>query len=321
MTLTYIDFIALLVIALMLWTGYRHGLWSYLARVTAFLLGLYAAFMGYRPVGDLIATHTSFGAHIARLVAYILLLIGVQTLVDSAFHYLFRRKRDVFVENRATRVLALLPAALEAALLVFLLVVAAPALPLSTPLSQAITDSATGKLAARAIPAVDRAVDRLTAGRLSAALAELTTHPGSEELPRSLPFRPSSTHIDEAAEAQMLALVNEERAKVGAPALILDPALTAAARLHSEDMWERQYFAHETPDGTDPFARMTVAGARFLYAGENIALAPSTQLAHTGLMNSPGHRRNILDPKFRRVGIGVIDGGIYGKMYTQDFAD
>ncbi len=57
------------------------------------------------------------------------------------------------------------------------------------------------------------------------------------------------------------------------------------------------------------------------YAGENLALAPSTELAMQGLMNSPGHRKNILSPNFTKVGIGVMDGGIYGKMFTQEFTD
>ena len=60
---------------------------------------------------------------------------------------------------------------------------------------------------------------------------------------------------------------------------------------------------------------------KFISAGENLAYAPTVEIAHQGLMNSPGHRENILRPSFGRVGIGVIDGGVYGKMFTQDFAD
>jgi uncharacterized protein YkwD len=64
---------------------------------------------------------------------------------------------------------------------------------------------------------------------------------------------------------------------------------------------------------------MREGGVRFLAAGENLALAPSLQVAHNGLMNSPGHRRNILDHQFGRVGIGIMDGGIRGLMVTQNF--
>ena len=74
-----------------------------------------------------------------------------------------------------------------------------------------------------------------------------------------------------------------------------------------------------TPEGRDPFERMREANVRFLAAGENLALAPTLQIAHTGLMNSPGHRANILQRDFGRVGIGIMDGGVHGLMVTQDF--
>ena len=74
-----------------------------------------------------------------------------------------------------------------------------------------------------------------------------------------------------------------------------------------------------TPEGRDPFERMREANVRFLAAGENLALAPTLQIAHTGLMNSPGHRANILRPGFGRLGIGILDGGVYGIMISQEF--
>ena len=56
-------------------------------------------------------------------------------------------------------------------------------------------------------------------------------------------------------------------------------------------------------------------------AGENLALAPTVETAHKGLMNSKGHRENILDEDYRQMGIGVIDNGVYGKMFVQVFTD
>jgi uncharacterized protein YkwD len=58
---------------------------------------------------------------------------------------------------------------------------------------------------------------------------------------------------------------------------------------------------------------------RFLTAGENLAFAPTVASAHEGLMQSPGHRANILRPQFARVGIGIEDGGVHGLMVTEDF--
>lgn len=122
-------------------------------------------------------------------------------------------------------------------------------------------------------------------------------------------------------EKQMLALINQERTKAGLPALAADRELTQVARLHSRDMFSRGYFSHVSPEGETPFDRIRKANIRFLTAGENLALARNLGLAHDGLMKSPGHRANILHPSYGRVGIGILDGGIYGLMVTQNFRD
>jgi len=119
----------------------------------------------------------------------------------------------------------------------------------------------------------------------------------------------------------MLEMMNEERAKEGLKPLQADPEMAAVARAHSKDMFARGYFAHNNPDGQDPFDRMEAAKVKFRTAGENLALAQTLEIAHTNLMNSPGHRANIMNPAFGRVGIGVLDGGFYGLMISQEFRD
>ena len=118
----------------------------------------------------------------------------------------------------------------------------------------------------------------------------------------------------------MLELVNKERDS-GSQTARADPELTEVARRHSADMFARGYFAHDTPEGRDPFDRMRTANVRFVTAGENLALAPTVPVAHRGLMNSPGHRANILHAQFGRVGIGIMDGGIRGLMISQSFGN
>jgi uncharacterized protein YkwD len=86
-------------------------------------------------------------------------------------------------------------------------------------------------------------------------------------------------------------------------------------------MLARGYFSHYTPEGLSPFDRMTQAGIAYTSAGENLAFSPNVQLAMQGLMQSPGHRANILSKDYGKVGIGVIDGGIYGEMFVQEFTN
>jgi uncharacterized protein YkwD len=119
----------------------------------------------------------------------------------------------------------------------------------------------------------------------------------------------------------MLLLINNERTSRGLKAIVFDANLAQVGRDHCSDMFKRGYFSHYTPEGASPFDRMVSNGISFNYAGENLALAPNVDLSMQGLMQSPGHKANILSSNFNRVGIGVIDGGIYGEMFCQEFTD
>jgi uncharacterized membrane protein required for colicin V production len=90
---------------------------------------------------------------------------------------------------------------------------------------------------------------------------------------------------DPVSESRMLVLVNQEREKAGLPPLQADTALRDVARAHSLEMFEQSYFAHISPITGSPFDRMKKAGIRYLAAGENLAYAPTVQVAHEGLMN------------------------------------
>lgn len=122
-----------------------------------------------------------------------------------------------------------------------------------------------------------------------------------------------------AAEQQMLNLVNQERAKAGLNPLQADAQLTKLARMKSQDMINKGYFSHNSPTYGSPFDMMKAYGVSYRTAGENIAGNQSVQAAHTALMNSSGHRANILNANYTHVGIGIVEGGPYGMMFTQMF--
>lgn len=134
-----------------------------------------------------------------------------------------------------------------------------------------------------------------------------------------LRFKVASPRIRGDLEASMVEMINAERARLGVKPVRPDPELAEVARAHSRDMLARGYFSHVTPDGKDPFDRMSQANVRYLMAGENIAFAQTLGRAHQELMNSPGHRANVLRPQFGRLGVGVLEGGRYGLMITQNF--
>lgn len=120
-------------------------------------------------------------------------------------------------------------------------------------------------------------------------------------------------------EALMLELINQERVKAGLKSLKIHPELTETARLKGQDMVNNNYFSHYSPVYGSPFQMMTSAGIRYSYAGENLAGAPTVERAHQALMNSPGHRANILNPNFTHIGIGVVESRTFGKIFVQMF--
>jgi Ca2+-binding RTX toxin-like protein len=138
-----------------------------------------------------------------------------------------------------------------------------------------------------------------------------------------------------AYEQFMLELVNRERAKTGAQPLAFNGNLNASADSHSDWMIATDTFSHTETGGSSPHQRMMDAGYAFSgswTSGENIAWASTrapaglqdeVQLLHTNLMNSPGHKANILNGTFREIGIG-FDTGPYqtwdGAFVTQHFA-
>jgi uncharacterized protein YkwD len=193
-------------------------------------------------------------------------------------------------------------------------------LPVSTFLKHSVTDSKVGSVLVTNTQGFAKDLNNVFGGAVNETLAFLTVEPKSNEIVK-LNFKTGNFSVDQASEAKMYAMVNKERASQGAPSLELWNKLTDVGRAHCEDMLKRGYFSHYTLEGLSPFDRMAQADIDFTFAGENLALAPNTELAMQGLMQSPGHRANILSTDFHRIGIGVIDGGVYGEMFCQEFTD
>ncbi|MFE7140058.1 CAP domain-containing protein [Streptomyces sp. NPDC057644] len=130
--------------------------------------------------------------------------------------------------------------------------------------------------------------------------------------------KPSPSPTDASARSEVLALVNQERAKVGCSPLSTSAPLTSLAQNFSEDMAARGFFDHTDPDGDTPWDRAAQAGVQGLGA-ENIARGQAdAQAVMEGWMNSEGHRENILNCDYKTIGIGVHEGS-GGPWWVQNF--
>ncbi|MFJ4186520.1 CAP domain-containing protein [Kitasatospora sp. NPDC089509] len=119
---------------------------------------------------------------------------------------------------------------------------------------------------------------------------------------------------------QVVDLVNVERAKAGCGPVSAEPRLASAAQSHSDDMADRNYFDHASPEGYHADHRIEATGYRWSTWGENIARGQKDPAAvMDAWMNSPGHRANILNCAFKQLGVGVRTG-TDGPWWTQVFA-
>lgn len=314
-----VDVLLFILVLLSIFNGWRRGFILGVLDLIGWGLVLISALKFYQPVAKWFGPHIDVWSEIwDRPIAFIAIAVTVGVLVHVAGYALLRRlPRDVH-ERSVNRIFGLLPGIANGLITAAL----AAALLLAIPFSESLHEQARESPVANRLAVYAQQLE----GRLRPVFAEavaetlnlLTVQPGSHERV-SLPYKISDARPRPELEAQMLALVNRERMANGLRPLAADPELTVVARKHSGDMFARGYFAHATPEGRSPFDRMNAGGVRFLAAGENLALAPTLQVAHNGLMNSPGHRANILGKDFGRVGIGILDGGMRGLMVTQNF--
>ncbi|GLB60650.1 CAP domain-containing protein [Cytobacillus sp. NCCP-133] len=142
----------------------------------------------------------------------------------------------------------------------------------------------------------------------------------SLEKQKSSFYAEASNALKEGLEYQLFDLTNADRVNHGVPILTWDDHVRETARKHSLDMAENNYFDHTNLEGLSPFDRMKADEVSFMAAGENLASGQfSSIFAHEGLMNSMGHRENILRSEYEYLGVGVAFNKQSQPYYTENF--
>lgn len=317
--MNWIDLTLGLVLLLAVWAGWKKGF----IRGSLGLLGwagsITAGIFCYPYTAKLITRFATFDAWLLP-VAFIL-----TTLLALLLSGIITKRITQIVPERATNnfinhFLGIIPGIVNGLILAAL----CAAVLLAMPVKNKITNEARSSRIAMTLSSKAQWANKKLAPVFDEAarqtMSDLHVSPASHET-ITLHFTYDDPAIRPGLEARMLELINNERAKEGLKPLKMDRELTLVARAHSKDMFVRGYFSHDNPDRKNPFDRMRAANVKFKTAGENLALAQTLELAHTNLMNSPGHRANIMNPDFGRAGIGIQDGGFYGLMISQEFRD
>lgn len=324
--LNWVDFIAIIVLFFYFIEGYFIRFIASVLDLLGFVLSFIAGLKGYGILGKWIKGVFSISIGFSNVIGFLIIAF----IAEAVFGYISRRiiynefaskiRFRGFILETLDRLLGGFVGLLSGLILLSFIFSVIAGLPVSLYLKRSVVDSKIGSFLIGRTQGFEKDLNAVFGGAVNDTLNFLTIEPESKESV-GLNFKVSNVSIDESAEKEMFAAVNKERASRGLSTLAFDRKLTENGRKHCIDMFKRGYFSHYTPEGLTPFDRMAQDDIYFTYAGENLALAPNVPTAMQGLMNSPGHKANILSKNFGTVGIGAIDGGIYGQMYCQEFTD
>jgi len=318
--MNWVDLVIFTIILIFVIEGQRRGFFIQLVDIVGFLLSLVISLTFYPQAAQLLIKAFNIPKIAASPVGFLLIWVLFETLFFTIFGNFFGKLVSRFASTKVNRFFGFIPSTINALLFLAFGLLFVVSLPIRPDIKRDIFDSKVGSQLVSKATFLERPFNSIFGPIAKQSLTFLTVKP-EEKGSIPLEFTQKELIVDYQGEKQMFELVNQERAKVGARQLVWNENLTQVGIAHSKDMFERGYFSHYSPEGKDVGDRLGEDGIEYSFAGENLALAPSTERAHTGLINSPGHKRNILDPAFSEIGIGAIDGGVYGKMFTQVFTD
>lgn len=316
--MNYVDIILLFVMALAVWGGWQRGFIIGSINLIIWIGSLLAGFFFYQYLGNVLRTNLPSLGVWTLPVSFITIIILTRIVLGFIFNTILRRTPRETHANGVNHVLGIIPGAINGIIYATIVAALLISLPLMHQLSGKTEKSVIADKLAGNIGWLDDELSPIFHDAVQKSITRTTIEPESDETVK-LNFKVDDAKTRPDLESKMLELVNQERTKRGLKPLQWDPQLLPVARAHSQDMFQRGYFSHYTLEGKDPFDRMKAAGIKYYTAGENLALGPTLTICHEGLMNSPGHRANILNPAYGRMAIGIFDGGAYGLMISQEF--
>lgn len=302
-----IDVLLILIVALAMWSGWSKGFILGITDLAVWLGSLLLGFLFYDNTAVLVQkVAPSLGVWTLPL-AFVFTLILARILLALLMYRFIRRSPSLAATSTANHVFGVIPGAVTGAIYAAVAAALLLSIPMWSGLSKEARESRIANRLGMQVAWLDEKFSPIFGEAAKETAVRMKIRPDEEtEETVALHFTVDNPNVRPDLEAQMLQLVNQERTKRGLQPVKADPELSQVARAHSTDMFARGYFSHYTPERKDPFDRMKSAGVKFLAAGENLALGRTLKICHEGLMNSPGHRANILNGSFGRLGIGIM---------------
>ncbi|EJF10381.1 membrane protein [Pontibacter sp. BAB1700] len=313
-----LDLLLTLIVLFSAYMGWRRGFAFSLLDLVRWVGTLILSFRLYPSLADWLSRATDWSVYWIPPISFFIIAVLSSMLIQFVGSLILDQFSDELHEHHVNKALGTMPGLMSGIITIAIISILLLSFPFPERFQTYVQESSiAGRFGTythlaedELAPVFDRVVKR--------TLNKLTIAPESGQY-IELPFTADDYQPKPALEARMLELLNQERIAMGLQPLQADTALTTVARRHAADMFTRGYFSHITPEGASAADRIRAANIPFRAAGENLALAPTLNIAHKGLMESPGHRANILHVRFGRVGIGVLQSRRHGLMITQKF--
>ncbi|MBI2022100.1 CvpA family protein [Candidatus Daviesbacteria bacterium] len=318
--MNWVDLLILLVLILFILDGVGKRFFWELLDLFSFIMAFLLSLRFYNLAADFLDNNLNVPHSLSNVLGFITIWFLVESLLFSIIHLsLLRHKFITEVEKPLNR-FSFIPSFLRGLIFITVILLLVGIFPIQPKLKSAVEGSQIGSRLLSQAVRLETPFKKVFGGISQDTLTFLTIKPKSDETV-NLGFQTNNLRVNSILEDKMIDLVNEERSKLGLKILTFNSDLRDVARGHSTDMFQRGYFSHNSPEGKNVADRAEEKGIKYLVIGENLAYAPDLSLAHQGLMNSEGHRANILSEDYNKIGIGIMDGGIYGLMITQVFSN
>jgi len=301
--------------------GYYYGFIRVAIELIGFFFSLAISFTLYPSFSTVLSKiFTKMPLSVVNLLSFFVIWIVFDAIYLIGAHFFYKKFNRKITDSGINRIAGIFASLGKGVIMIAVILTLIAYLPVQGSIKSKVLNSKIASKIVAKTSVYEQDVQKLFGRAIKDSLAYFMVKPKENER-IELNFKTTTVTVDAASEEEMFRLLNEERTSRGIKPVVMENSLRHLARAHSRDMFAKGYFAHINLENKDPFDRMEAASINYEYGGENLALAPTVDLAHEGLMNSEGHKANILDPNFGKIGIGCIDAGPYGKMFSQEFTD
>src|SRR3989338_2462007 len=303
----WIDLVFLILIAYFIYT--QRGFINTFLEALAFIFSLIFSYRFYAFFARILILNFSISKGIAQASGFFVAWFLAEIIFSVIVLRLLAKSFVRFQKNPINISLGVVAALIEASTIFLFFVSLVFAFPVRGQVKQALLDSKSGPFFINISRSVEKQIKSIFGDAVNETLNFLTIKPQSNETVE-LGIKPEVKQLsyDTQSEITMFTEVNKERQQHGIKALIFDYQIRDVARDYAMEMFINGFFSHNSAvDGSTPADRADRANISYFVIGENLAFAPDVYVAHSGLINSEGHRANILSEDFAKVGIGVVD--------------